>query len=366
MTTPDRNLFWSPTVRWFGATLAAIGIAWLFYVSSPLIESLVIAALLAYILDPVVHVLVRGTRLNHALSALLVYLTFLLALLSIPALLGTLVIGQFHRLENNLLTALTEMQLLLGRPINFLGYHFEPQVALNYLAETSGNTFAAIPSGSLGILGGVTANLFWGLVTLVSLYYFLKDGHKIKQFLVNLAPIDYQHDAERLLNEINRAWGIFLRVQLVIFLILALLLLIGSMLMIWLFQIGLLPLSTIGLVIVLAAFYTLVQQVDNLWLRPRLIGQRMRLHPGLVFVVLLGALALGGVLAAIVAVPGIVTLKILLRYYQRRMQGLPPWPEEELTPDETDETAEGQAIEDQQQAEQDTPISMTRQPGEPS
>jgi predicted PurR-regulated permease PerM len=71
--------------------------------------------------------------------------------------------------------------------------------------------------------------------------------------------------------------------------------------------------------------YALVQQVDNLWLRPHLLGERLRLHPAVVVVGLIGALALSGLLGALIVVPLIATGKIVGRYIQRKLLGLPPW-----------------------------------------
>ncbi len=328
MSDNRSSTIWSPTIRFFLALVGAIAVIWFLIVAQPLIESLVVAALLAYLLDPAVHLFTRRTPLRHQTAATLVYVLFLLVVLSLPAVAGTLALGQFHRLQYDLHEAVGALELALGQPVAILGIPFDPQAAMNYLAQTAGNAVTAISRSSASILGGVTANLLWGLIILASLYYFLKDGHKIMAFLVGLAPPAERDDAKRLLAEINRVWAIFLRLQLVLFLILTLLLLLGSLLVIWLFRRGLLPLTPIGVIIVLVAFYTVVQQIDNLWLRPRLIGRKLRLHPGLVFIVLLGALALGGVLAALVAIPLMVSLKIAGSYFHRRLLGLPPWPEE--------------------------------------
>jgi predicted PurR-regulated permease PerM len=101
------------------------------------------------------------------------------------------------------------------------------------------------------------------------------------------------------------------------------------------YQAGLIPFSWIGLVVMLVLVYGLVQQVDNLWLRPHLLGQRLRLHPGLVVVGLIGALALSGLLGALIVVPMIATAKIVGRYIQRKLLGLPPWlPEDGYAPPE--------------------------------
>jgi predicted PurR-regulated permease PerM len=183
-----------------------------------------------------------------------------------------------------------------------------------------------VPASSLSTLNAITDNLLWSTVVLVSFYYFLKDGPQIKPWLVSLLPPQAQPDGQRLLDEIDTIWSLFLRVQLFIFVILAFLMVASTVLIIWLFRNNWLPLSPIGLIVLLILVYTAIQQVDNLWLRPQLLGRRLKLHPGLVFVGLITALALSGLLGALIVVPLIATAKILGGYAHAKLLGRSPWP----------------------------------------
>ena len=323
------NTTWSPTTRILVIVVILLGAVWLAVVISPLLEALVISALLAYLLDPVVRLLMRRARLNRSLATVCVYVLFLLVLAGIPAALGAVTVGQFHRLETEFVTAIDALKRWLFRPVTFLGYQLRPRVLLDNLEQSAGSALAALPGGSLDILSDVTTNLLWGLVILISLYYFLKDGPKVKPWLVGLAPADYQDEIQQLIDEIDKVWGVFLRVQLLIFVVLAVLIAIGTLLVIWLFRTGLLPWSPFVFILLLLLVYTAAQQVDNLWLRPQLMGRQLRLHPGLVFVGLTGALVLSGVLGAIIVVPGMATVKVVGRYVHRKLLGL-PWPVEAL------------------------------------
>ena len=118
--------------------------------------------------------------------------------------------------------------------------------------------------------------------------------------------------------------------QLLIFFILALLFVISTLLIIWLFRAGWLPLSPLGLVVLFILVYAGIQQVDNLWLRPQLLGRSLQLHPGVVFVSLIAALALSGLLGAIIIVPILATLKIITRYLHAKWLGVSYWPEPAL------------------------------------
>ncbi|MBN1991162.1 MAG: AI-2E family transporter [Anaerolineae bacterium] len=315
--------FWFYTARILAVAAVLAGAVLLVVLAGPLLEALTIAALLAYLLAPAVRLLTRWTRLNRPLAVGIVYLMFLLILAGIPAGLGAIAVNQFHYLEYELLEAIAELENWLAQPIVLLGFSFYPRLLLENLEQVGGNLFETVSERSFHILSGVTTNLLWGSVILVSLYYLLKDGPKIKPWLVGLAPARYQDDTRFLLDEIDEVWSLFLRVQLFIFLVLTILMALGTLLVIWLFRAGLVPFSLVGLVLMLILVYTLVQQVDNLWLRPQLMGRKLHLHPGLVFVGLITALALSGVLGALIVVPAMATVKVLGSYLHHKLVKLP-------------------------------------------
>jgi predicted PurR-regulated permease PerM len=59
-----------------------------------------------------------------------------------------------------------------------------------------------------------------------------------------------------------------------------------------------------------------VQQVDGLFVTPRIVGERVGLHPvTVIFSVFLWSLLLGGLLGAILAVPLTATAKVILKRY---------------------------------------------------
>ena len=324
------NKPWSSSTRILVMTFVLLGAVWLAVMAIPLLNALVISALLAYLLDPVVRLLARRTRLDRSLAAVFVYLLFLLVLASIPATLGAVAVDQFHYLRADFAAAVDALKQWLFQPIDVLGYQFHPQTLLDDLEQFAGNALATLPGGSFDVLSDVTTNLLWGLAILVSLYYFLKDGPRIKPWLAGSAPDEYRAEMQRLLDEIDKVWGVFLRAQLLIFVVLAILIAASTFLIVWLFQTGLLGVSPFGLALMLILTYAAVQQVDNLWLRPQLMGKQLRLHPGLVFVGLIGALGLSGVLGAIIVVPCMATVKVVGRYIHCKMLGLSPWQEEDL------------------------------------
>jgi predicted PurR-regulated permease PerM len=78
-----------------------------------------------------------------------------------------------------------------------------------------------------------------------------------------------------------------------------------------------------GFPLVVTGIFVAVQQVDGLFITPKIVGESVGLHPMTVIVsVFVWTLLMGGLLGAIVAVPMTATLKVLLRRYiwQRKLR----------------------------------------------
>lgn len=329
---------WTKPVLLLLAGLALLaGLIWLLVILQSLLVALIIAALLAYLLNPLVDRLAERVGGKRPLAAVLVYLIFMALLAGPLALLGVVAVEQWPRLQQELQQALEVMQGWLVRPFSFFGFVVYPELLLDNLRVAAGNALSSVTIGEDGLLSGLTENLLWALVVLVSLYYLLKDGHRLIPTLLTYIPPAYQEDARLLLAELNAVWGIFLRVQLFIFAVLAVLIGGGSFLIIWLFRQGWLPLSPLGLALLLVAMYAAIQQVDNLWLRPQLMGHALKLHPGVIFVGLIAGLALSGLLGALLIVPLLASLKVIARYSYNRLA--PFWQEQTPVPPEEREVA---------------------------
>lgn len=295
--------------------VAAIG---LFIWARPLLTSLLIAALIAYLLNPLVEAGERRWPHKRPLLVSFIYFGTLLIILGTVLTLGLIIWEQIPNWSQELRDAFLAMRQWLVRPFTVLGFTLNPQLLLDYVQNAAGNAVSTIPLASGSFFGGITENLIWTLVVLVSLYYFLRDGRRIRVGILRHIPYTYRLEISALWQQIDEVWRIFLRAQLLIFFILGLLIIASTSLIIWLFRSGHLPLSPVGLILLLIGVYAAIQQVDNLWLRPQLMGHTLELHPGLVIVSLLAALALTGLLGALLIVPILATGKVIGRYLYDR------------------------------------------------
>lgn len=297
------------------------GLIWLLVILKPLLVALTIAALLAYLLNPLVGWLTKRLRGKRSLAAVVVYVLILGVIAGLFGAVGAMAWEQWPRLQAELVEALVVMEGWLTRPLLLYGFKVEPDAVWANLETAVANALSSFAIGTDGLLAGLTDNLLWSLVVFVSLFYLLKDGHRLVPGLLQLTPRAYRPVLAQLLTEIDLVWRVFLRVQLFIFVVLTVLLMSSTALIIWLFRQGWLSLSPLGLVLLLVAVYTAIQQVDNLWLRPQLMGHALKIHPGLTFVGLIAGLALGGLLGALLIVPVLATIKVIGRFVYLHLAG---------------------------------------------
>jgi predicted PurR-regulated permease PerM len=352
------NQGWSRATRYLVLIIVLMGLAWLLFTIRALIGPLVMAALLAYILNPAVTLITTRTRLRHRLSVSLVYLLFLTMLMALLVIFVPVVINQARRLSLELQSIRVQLEDTLASPVTFLDFDLPLDGLLVELRGISSPLLK--PERVFKVLKATTTNLAWVLVILVVPYYLLQDWERLKEWLIRLTPEAYQSDVRRLHEEIKSVWQAYLRGQLLLMLVVGILiglssaavglpgavalgLLAGALDLIpslgptaamvvaaiiaWFEGSAYLPLSNAWFTIVVVALYNLVQLVENIWLQPRIMERSLRLHRGLVFVAVVSALTLAGALVALIIVPLIGSAVVVGRYIRCRVMGSEPWPE---------------------------------------
>ena len=356
------NQGWNRALRYLALIIVLVSLVWSVFAVRALIGPLVIAALLAYVLNPAVTLIKTRTRLRHNASVSLVYSLFLAGLVAILVIFVPTVVNQARRVALGVQVVKAQLEDALVGPVFLLGFELPLDELLLELEEVSAPLFK--PQRVLRTLIATTTNLAWIMVMLVTSYYLLRDWERLREWLVHLAPEAYQPDVRRLHEEIKDLWQAHLRGQLLLMLAVGVLTGLGSaaiglryavvlgllagvldlipslgpmvvmvvaVAVAWFEGSTYLPLSAEGFTVVVIVLYALVQQVEGLWLQPHIMGRRVRLHPGLVFIAVTGALALGGTVVALIIVPVLASAGVMGRYVHRRMLSLEPWPEANAT-----------------------------------
>ena len=351
---------WSLPTRYLTVIILLMGLVAIAWVAHDLFKPLVIAGLVAYILNPVVIFLTQHTRMSHRLASNLVYFVVLALLIAVPATLAPVLLDETQMLVSDLLKSLEQLRAALSQPFVVSGFRINLRPFLFDLTQSLSALLKPLPEDALRFLERTSKGTAWFLVIVVSIYYFLTDWGKGRKWLFRLAPPLYRADVRRLYQEIVRVWMAYLRGQLTLMLI------VGIVFTIVWWAIGLPGALILGL---LTGLFSLVPEVGpfvgamlaaivallngsnfinlpnhwfaalvigiylvlinfkNIWLRPHIMGRSVHMHEGVVFVAIIAAVVFQGVLGALIIVPVLASAAVVLRYMRRRILNLPPFPE---------------------------------------
>lgn len=370
---------WSRSTKVIVTVTALLLIALVAYRFQGLLQQLIIAAILAYLLHPFITLVDKRTSLKRVHAILLIY--FGLAIIVIAALvaIGVAAFDQSRTLIDNAPTFIERTTTLLQnnienfRTITIGTYELNPrdldwniiQDQLLSLAEPTlgrgGQIVRSVATATFKLLG----NIFFIFVISI---YFAAEIPFLKSHISQMAQAPgYDQDADRMMRETGRVWNAYLRGQvalaLVIFFVVWLGLTIlgvqnslalgllagllefipvigpiisaGATVIVAFFQ----PETIFGLetwqyALVVLAFMILVQQLENNILVPRIVGDSLDLNPIVVMIAVLMGGSIAGILGMILAAPVTATIKLVGGYAWRKMFDLPPFPnpEKELEP----------------------------------
>lgn len=351
---------WSTTTRYFVLILVLGGVLWLVISARDLIGPLAISALLAYVIHPIVIWAGRNSRLSRQWVVLLVYLVFLIALVVTAALVAPIIPAQLTNLTNQLETITIQVESVIKTPLTILNIQIPLDTVLAGWPEiTQGLTR---PGLIMNIVATTSQNLVWVLVVIVTTYYLLLDWNRLREWLLRIVPSDYKGDAEHLYLDIRRVWRQYSRGQLRLMLVIGLLtgiasaaiglpgalafgvlaalldiiLTVGPIIVTVIAAIvafvagsSWLPISNFWFMILVIAVFSGIQLLENVWLRPRIMSDQLRLHPAVVFVAIVSALAMAGILTALIIVPLLGSIIIFGRYIYCKISNIDPWAEDE-------------------------------------
>jgi predicted PurR-regulated permease PerM len=336
---------------WFGAAVAVVLVWWHAGVLLPFVISLVVA----YVMEPVVARLVR-LRIPRSL-AVIICLTLLLMVVSVLLVLLVPIVSQLVPMARtqlpDLLVSLwkgvvpTLQQLGLDVPSSV----DEIKAELASMLQTHAADWGAALWASV-LVGGSGLMTLVGLVMLVPMlaFYWLLDWQRLIALMTGLQPPRWRSHVHGLFSEIDALMGQYLRGQLVVMLILAVFYSMGlsfagfrlalpigvftglavcipylgfGLGMLLALVAGLLQFGAAGVtypLLAVAIVYGVGQIIESFVLTPRLVGERIGLHPlGVILALMLFGQWLGfwGVLIALPCAACLTVLgRHLLRHYR--------------------------------------------------
>lgn len=364
---------WSKTTKVIVVVFTLIIAALLIMRFQSLIAMLVIAAILAYLLDPLITFIDRRTTLRRGIIIGIIYIILALAVLGGFFALGVASFQQAANLIQILPGLIQNLTQIISEfvnrtePLTIGPFEFTPTfVPWQLITEQLLGLLEPLFSQSTTLVSRLatsTARTVFNVVFIFILsLYLAKDLPSLGGYVKSFAQQPgYRQDVERLMPELRRVWRAYLRGQiilaLVIFIVvwlgltilgvqnsLALGLLAGLLefvptvgpvvsaavaILVAVFQPGnYMGLDAWQYALIILGLMVIIQQVENNFLVPRIVGGALDLHPILVIVAVFMGAALAGILGAILAAPIAASIKVLSQYVWRKMFDLPPFPPE--------------------------------------
>ncbi len=326
------------------ATLLALAL-WLL---APVLTPFVVAGVLAYALTPLVNWLDnlgRG-RMPRILAVLMVETVFILVLLSLLLLVVPIFAKELPLLREQLPLLADRLNNALGPWLAKFGVYLSFDVGsikafvLKYLNANFEDAFASVMS-SLKLGGSVALAIIGNVVLIpVALFFLLKDWERLVDFMFELVPLKTRAFVDSFTQEADQVLGQYLRGQLLVMGVLAIyfstaLTLFGFDLavpvgiftgmaffipylgfglgMVLAVLAGVLQFGGLYGVLVVVGVYGAGQLVESFYLTPRLVGERIGLHPLAVIFSLLAFGQLFGFLGVLIALPASAVLLVAMR-----------------------------------------------------
>ena len=336
-------------MAWLGLLLGLVTVLWLL---APVLTPFVVAAILAYALTPVVDwldSLGRG-RLPRLLAVVLVEVVFLLMLLALMLLVVPILVKQLPLLREQVPPLLDRFNDFLQPFLSQFGVHVSLDVAglKAFATEHLNANFQdalgrLLASAKLG--GSVALSVIGNAVMIpVVLFYLLMEWRRFMGLLLVLVPPRLRTAVDSFTSEADGVLGQYLRGQLLVMVALAVyysagLALFGLDLALPIgvftglavaipyvgFGLGLILATLAGFLefsaqpghvsalVMVAAVYGLGQLLESFVLTPRLVGERIGLHPLAVIFALLAFGHLLGFVGVLIALPLSAVLLVAIR-----------------------------------------------------
>lgn len=325
---------------------------WLLAQAGDIIVPFILAGIFAFALNPIVSMLSKYVKLPRTLSILLVYIILIGLIVTFLFFITTGLIIEFREVSSGPPIDVRAREFIDNLPTwevagQEIGLRPFALQTINNLGSFTSN----LESRAVSILsGGLRVGVYF-LLFLVTAFYLLKDGRKLKTGLVSFVPEKYRDDFQILWGKLQVILGNYLRGQLLLMLIIgglgyillevldvryALILAIVAGLLEIVPLVG--PTISTVLAVVVAFFtganrfgldpqtlslivlggFVVIQQLENYVIVPAVFNRLTSLHPAVVMFSIIVGGAVFGPLGAILAVPGTAALKTIVEYLAQK------------------------------------------------
>lgn len=335
-------------VRILAWLLLAVAAWWLVDLLAPVLMPFVVAAVMAYALHPVVERM-HARHVPRWVGAALAIALLMLLVMAVALMIVPVVTRQWPLLRDQIPLLLENVNAWMAPWTERLGVDAEIDVnvvrdTLRRLVSGHEGQLAEQVLASLRIGGSAALAVLGNLVlTPIVAYYLLLDWSRLVERTKAFVPPRWQSSTQRFLNETDEVLGQYLRGQVLVMGILSVFYSVG-LAMVGLdlalpigvftglavfvpylgFGLGmllgllaaLLQFQSLTGVLLVALVYAIGQVVESMYLTPRLLGERIGLHPIAVIFALMAFGHVFGFVGVLIALPASAVLLVAIRRAQ--------------------------------------------------
>jgi predicted PurR-regulated permease PerM len=359
---------WSPTLKRVVVALLIVGLVFVIYRAGDIVRPFVWAAILAYILLPVVRAFEHRLTNHRGVAAGIVFIAVLLVLAGGVRFLAPLAVEQGQTFQRALPTLIANAQNTVAETLDQIGAEDLVPIVFGPISTAPLEVSRNVATLALPFIVGFSHFLLEFLVFLIATFFFLRDWPRLINWSKRLVPPASRHELLPLGGQVSILLSRYVRGQLLLVAIMSTATTIGLTVFGVPFSLllGLLtgvlevipiigPItagaiaclvalgnpnpfgwSQLAYVGAIAIMYTVLRHAEDYFVIPLVIGRIVRLHPALVIFSLLAGGAVFGLIGVVLAVPVAATLRLVLIYVSAKLRDEDPYPrlEEELAQEE--------------------------------
>lgn len=329
--------------------LSAILIIGLFIFMLPSLKSIampfIIAIIFSYILHPII-IFFDKKNVSRKISIITTFILFLLIVVLFCFYIAPIILASIKDFTSSIPLLSDNIKNNVNYLIKFIEKSNWPDDIKNTLLYEINTLFINIYTNIFSSIKKVIINLLTNISYIIDIflgiiisYYFLLDSDKFRNLIISLAPLKWQGDFKTLWHSISKVLSNFVQGQILTSIIVGflefisllilgikyplLLAIIGTLLNIIPYfgpLIGFIPAGIISLthssskVIWVAIVFIIIQQLENIYISPKILENKLGLHPVMtIFLVILGG-ELFGIWGMIFFVPLYAIIQVLINF----------------------------------------------------
>lgn len=336
------------TSRQLAIAVITILLVLFIYQARDALAPFVLASIFAFVFNPVVNLFVNHLKLPRTFSIFLIYVVLIGLTIYALTLLGMRLVNEARQLTASNAFTTTAQQAIDSLPTwSLAGQDISPKLAASEVLKSVQEAASHYQTQAVPLFSGAARELISFLVFLLASFYLLRDGHRMRSYLLRVFPNRYDDDVKIIWSKINVILANYLRGQLILIaimsaasfivlkflgvqysLILAIMtgfleiipyigpITAGAIAATTVFitgtnRVGLDP-GTLTIIVIVA--YFVLRQLEDYFVIPHLYARLTKIHPlMIVFSVLVGG-DLFGLTGLILAVPVTASAKVILEY----------------------------------------------------